>query len=297
MWSPEGYYSWREVVAELHRTSESVLSAVGQRAILDNDPRSQMASSLPAQSQLVKAGLAKDYAEAGLIIGITTLLLLVRFMELSPPTFASLEGNKVRPDWPLYSHRDQIEYCDFQWPLNQMPEFRVYFEALSKGSFGLRELLDRFAFIDGETGVIANRNGASHYLKYGIGFDDGAISAALETVGRLRGYLVCWDYFPTGEDFRALVDCLAANEGFSDALDFLYGSMSADVPPSASPKVNIGRPRKRDDAAMTYRLIFPSGHEAEGLSWKEAERAVSQRLGRMVTKATIVRGLRDLPQA
>lgn len=41
----------------------------------------------------------------------------------------------------------------------------------------------------------------------------------------------------------------------------------------------IGRPRKTDFAQTIYNSVFPKGHEADGLSWKEAVVMIKQRSG------------------
>ncbi|MDA7423096.1 hypothetical protein [Thalassococcus lentus] len=56
-------------------------------------------------------------------------------------------------------------------------------------------------------------------------------------------------------------------------------------------KNQVGRPRKQEDAANAYHQCFPSGHNAKGLSWKEARAQVERAMGQTVDVDTIKRGL------
>lgn len=65
-----------------------------------------------------------------------------------------------------------------------------------------------------------------------------------------------------------------------------------DTPATETEKpARAGRPRKSEEALSAYRAIYPSGHGAAGVSWKEAARQVSDRLGYMVSADTIKRAL------
>jgi hypothetical protein len=84
------------------------------------------------------------------------------------------------------------------------------------------------------------------------------------------------------------------NDAFTTALNFAFEAPSLDEKPDKTPR-KIGRPRKRDDIASCYRSIYPDGHEAEELSWKDAARAVGKKLGTSVSTTTLTRGLKELP--
>jgi hypothetical protein len=296
MWCPEGYYSWSEVLTELRNTSEQIVSLVclggTPTEIRDGEP----VLTKSAEYYLTASGVAKHYNEATLILDITTAFLMVQFLEAYPPTLACVEGNKVRPDWPLICHRDQLECCVYSWPPNENSQFRAFFDFLECGQFSGRELLNRFSFIDGETGCMRSKNGAASYLVNGLGLDEASAAYAIETATRLKGYIICWDDFPDNQEFRTFMSCIEVDDVFSRALNFVFEEA---VPSGSSDedRRKIGRPRKREDVARCYLSIFGDGHEALGLSWKEAEKAVSEKFGRTVTRATLVRGLRELRQS
>ncbi len=58
-----------------------------------------------------------------------------------------------------------------------------------------------------------------------------------------------------------------------------------------------GRPVLSHDAAEAYRKLYPNGHKADGLSWKEVARSVGESLGHTVSIKTIKRGLEPEKQA
>ena len=111
MWCPEGYNSWLQVFSELGHASDQILSLVclgGEPPMMINGEPKLVYS---AEYYLVKNGFADSYSEASLITGITSVFLMSRFCGDYPPVVANLDGNRISPDWPLFSHIDQFECC------------------------------------------------------------------------------------------------------------------------------------------------------------------------------------------
>ncbi len=59
----------------------------------------------------------------------------------------------------------------------------------------------------------------------------------------------------------------------------------------SSEPTRVGRPDVSSSAADAYWLLYPQGHSSAGKSWKEANRAVNEKLGKAVSLSTLKRGV------
>ncbi|WP_283177937.1 hypothetical protein [Gemmobacter sp. 24YEA27] len=57
--------------------------------------------------------------------------------------------------------------------------------------------------------------------------------------------------------------------------------------PGAGSQAKGGRPRKVDAALAVYAAIYPAGHEAAGVTWKEAVARVSSETGERIAVGTL----------
>lgn len=289
MWCPEGYYSWLQVFSELSHASDQILSLV----CLGGEPRTPVNGEArlrhSAEYYLVKAGFATSYSEANLITGITSVFLLSRFCGDFPPVVAQLDGNRISPDWPLFSHIDQLEVCRYVWPLKSDTQFEALFTFHNENGFDTRSLLNRFAFVDPDTGQIKPKNGSKAHLENGLGFESVTARGYEKLADSLRDYVVCWPAFPEEGEYRRFLGYLEVDETFTRALNFEFGSIT-DFKPYAKKRA-VGRPSKRDDAARAYYFHFPDGHTAGGKSWKEALAVVNRALEAPISEYTLKRAV------
>lgn len=295
MWCPEGYYSWNAVLNKLFETSRQVLSL----ASIGGKPRSTLNGrpflAHTAEFYLKNEGFAEDYEDAELIVGVTTTFLLANFLMEFTPVLSGLNGNKVLlSDDVLLGHRDQFELCYFSWPIKQDPQFLNLFEYGKTGKFTTSNLLDRFAFINPNTGEIRVKNSSREYLINGLGGDEPEVTDMLEFAKKLSGFVICWPDFPNDQAYRDFLNCLEANDDFVKALDYEYGSGS-DMRPIPKKRA-VGRPSKKDEAARSYWTHFPDGHEAFGMSWKEALAVVNSGLKGPIHEDTLKRAISTAPQ-
>lgn len=247
MWSPENYYSWSQIWNLLSDATELAISlrCNGGESKRTTDGRPYFGHS--AEFYLTRAGLADSYGGAELIVGITTTMLLVKFMEDYPPTLANLDGNKVNAEQVLFEHRDQLDLCRLDWPVSSMAEFTGFFRLQKEGRFNTDMLLDRFAFINFRLGEIQSKNGGRKHLIDGMGCEQAEADRVIALVDRLSGYVICWPEIPKGQEFRDFLSDLDDDGEFSMALDIGFGPPSGervDARPTPQKKPR-GRPGKR----------------------------------------------------
>lgn len=295
MWSPENYYSWSDVWNLLSDATELTMSLAFKAGETEYTSDGVPHFGHTAEFYLKSAGLADGYADAELIVGITTTMLLVRFLEEYPPTLANLDGNMIRADQFLFDHRDQLDLCQFDWPIKDMAEFHGFFALQKEGRFNTRALLDRFTFIDFEAGEIRHKNGGRHQLINYIGCDEAEADRIVALVERLSGYVICWPEFPKGPELRDFLSHLDMNDIFALALDKGFGPPSdrrcdSNLSRQTKPR---GRPRKTTEAARIYWEIFPEGHDQQGKTWKEALALVSDNYDGSIQLMTLKRAVRD----
>jgi hypothetical protein len=294
MWCPEGYNSWLQVFSELGHASDQILSLVclgGEPPMMINGEPKLVYS---AEYYLVKNGFADSYSEASLITGITSVFLMSRFCGDYPPVVANLDGNRISPDWPLFSHIDQFECCCYGWPLKAESQFQSFFTFHKQNGFDTRALLDRFAFVDPDKGMLKHKNGARKHLENGLGFESVTARGFEQLADSLKDYVICWPDFPEDEEYRDFLGYLEIDDIFSKALNAQFG-LICDFKPSSS-KRPIGRPSKRDNAARVYFSHFPDGHALSGKSWKEALAVVNHELGVPISEATLKRAVGGVAQ-
>lgn len=293
MWCPEGFVSWGHVLSGLQTASETTLSLVCLGGELKTTVNGLPKLDHFPEHYLTSSGIAASHSEAGLMISITTVFLMSRFFEDHPPVLVGADGRIVDPEPCLLLHKDRFDYCDYNWPLNEHSPFSTFFDINRKHRFGWAQLMDRFAFIDTETGLVRIKNGAAQFLVSHWYSSEQSAKVAVSAIKNLENFAICWRQVPSGREYRNFLGCIEVNDAFTAALDFAYGPSSSHQNP-AQPCQAVGRPKKRDQAAVAYREMFPDGHEAAGLTWKVVLRKLEDKHGLSVSEATLKRGLAEL---
>ncbi len=288
MWKPEGSATWSEVFGQLHKITEDVLNHVyGYKENIAG--KSVYARS--TDHYLVKSGLFNNYDEAGLSISLTSTLLMAHFLDEFPPLVCDVSGKKLELDWVFFTHKDQLELCYFDWPLDQSPQFSSFFKYQREGGFSPTDLYRRFPFINYETGMLRTSNGADDFLRFQIGLEEESVGDVLKLAEAARGYLVCWPEEFDERIVRRFLSLLEVSDSFKKALDDLFGAMPSDHSTDANgdftPK--RGRPAKTPEVLTALAACFPDG--IESLSNKEIWRAINAHTGKAFTERTIGRAI------
>lgn len=257
MWCPEGYYSWNNALSDLGNCTENLLALVSQggkpKTLVNGTPKLMFT----AEHYLIAAGLAENYAEAGLTIGIVETWLMVNYLEFFPPTLASLDGKRITVGDVFFSHRDQLEGCMFSWPIKEASEFLEFYKLQKLNGFSRWSLLDRFNFIDATTGLVRAKNGTAFYLENGIGIPIESLATVMDIAASLKNFSVCWESAPDKTEMREFLNCLEVDDTFTIALDYMLGEMPAE--PKQDPLRKSGRPTVRPIAAAEFLEAYPRG--------------------------------------
>lgn len=288
MWKPEGATTWSEVFRTLHEVTEDVLNHVyGYKENVTG--KSVYARS--TNHYLVKSGLFSTYEEAGLSISLTATLLMAHFLDEFPPVVCDVSGNKVELDWVFFTHKDQLELCYFDWPVNQSAQFFAFFKYQKEGGFSSIELYRRFAFINYETGLLRTSNGVDDFLRFQIGLEEESVADALKLAEAVRGYLVCWPEGLDEKGLRRFLSLLAVDDSFERALNDLFGVMpdGDSTGENAESATKRGRPAKTPEVLAALAICYPNG--IEGLSNKEVWRAINAHTGKTFKERTVGRAI------
>lgn len=292
MWSPQGHYSWNDLVNHFIETSEEILSLVAIGGEPRKQPDGKQYLFQSAEFYLKSRGVTTSYTEGELTVCLTACFLMSKFLEDYPPVLASLNGNLVTASPFLFEHKDQFHYCYYVWPLSADSQFSNFFEFCRKGAFQPADIFERFAFIDPRSGEICLKNGSRAFLK-GYVFESSAeVDRALALVKKLSEFVVCWPSLPDGSEFRNFLSYLEVNDIFTKALDFKFGlPVEAEEKPEPKPR-RAGRPEKQGAARQAYWELFPEGHEKSGKVWKEAHEKVEKSMGIPIDISTLKRAVR-----
>ena len=292
MWCPQGYHSWNSVLDHLIRTSEDVLSLVVTQG--EPPPTDPIVRAIhTAEYYLQHYGFAASYEEAELHVTLTACFLMAHFLEEYPPLLAGLNGQMITLESTFLEHRDQLQLCNYGWPLKSQREFADFFRLGESGIFQPKTVFDRFAFIDAVSGEFRVKNGAEQFLNGHTVFSEEEIQRLIDQAKTLSGFVICWEDLPNDSEFRNFLSYLEVDDAFTRPLDQAYGPASEARKPEATPKRPVGRPSKQSFARDAYWSCFPNGHESERKSWKEAHLAVEAVLEVKIDLATLKRAIRN----
>lgn len=288
MWRPEGYVTWRELFSSLQEIAEEVLARVcGSPELVDGKSRYPRT----AEYYIVKAGHAKDYQEAHLTTALVATWLMSNFMDQHPPVALSIGGTEIALEWAYFTHRDQLELCPFSWPLRENIYFRLFFNLASSSRFSHEEVVDRFPFINTETGMVTIKNGARAHLINILGFSEVSADQALSVATSAKGFQLCWRA-PLDECIlREFCGELEVDDSFVLALDDVLGArrQSEEDDVDQGKVVAYGRPRKIEAAQHAISVCFPDG--TGGSTHKQIRRVIIDQMGAVFSERTIGRAL------
>ena len=285
MWCPEGYYSWEYVLEHLIEASEKTIGFVTHGI-----PVEKLRSAERGSQE--KWDYSVNFRETDpLSVSIVACFLMTKFLREFPPTLANLDGRKINATSVIFEHKDQLDYCNFAWPVMEKIPFCRFFEYSKNGKFRYTDIYERFAFINPRTGQICLKNGSKDFLLSYVVSEENEANKIIGFVQSISGFVVCWPDVPDEAEFREFLSCLEVDATFKRALDFGFGSGGdSGVQTLQRP---VGRPSKRIEALLTYRRLFPKGHEVEGKLWKQVHQEIELALGKRIDLTTIKRAVSD----
>jgi hypothetical protein len=190
---------------------------------------------------------------------------------------------------------DQIEMLPIPVPLEdsslQMPDFGESFELPLHKHF-----TDRFAYFAWDTGcidtasidakILVGTNGSSQFSGKTHQYLLDSQSRQVDAINRYRGWSICVRESELGTTTGDLYAAFGVDEALVEHLKlrdegFFKAFFAADS----------NKLRKRDRALRAYEDRFPNGHEADGLTLKEATNEISEEIGQIVSVDTLRRAL------
>lgn len=226
MWHPYGFYSWSAALLDLMHHTETLLCRVCSKVgFEESEHKNHLLHT--AQHYLIRGKFASDYDEADLIIAIITVFLMAKFMEEFPPMVCHPSGRDIEIDPVFLSHRDQLELCYFDWPVKNQTEYSSFFTYARQGTFQGEDLVSRFNFIDGMTGLFRQLNGTEHFLRNSWGAEDTEVDSILNFSNSLRNCCFCWENPPSQKDWREFFCHLEVDDNFSKEIDEMFGELPA----------------------------------------------------------------------
>lgn len=163
------------------------------------------------------------------------------------PIFAANEhGKAVRASHIVFAAHEHLSRYDFPDPTDFDDEISL---AIS-GPDPCQAVAERFfhAFVNRQTWCISALSDDEFSTRSKM--LDPSARGIREQLRAIDGWALC----VREEDAKSLIEIIT-------------GLTSVTETPTR--KTKPGRPRKRNDAATIYRKMFPDGHEARGMTWKE----------------------------
>lgn len=193
------------------------------------------------------------------------------------PYICSPSGQVLGATEPLTAHEDRLNWYEWRWPALDHPELcRPLLNARTDEP--ANNILDRFRFIDIDSGLIAvaNREKIINKLAH---LEASDIEVQIATARNFQGWAICF----SRSEFPSSIEKFADDIGFEKPSFF---SVSEEFSKTTS---KGGRPSLQFIAFHAYTSAFPDGHANE--PWKVVEHKVSERAGRRISARTIQRAL------
>ncbi|MDG1373048.1 MAG: hypothetical protein P8Q48_22930 [Paracoccaceae bacterium] len=267
MFSPEGYLRFG-VIAEIAREISRDL-AWAYRS--QKDAETVLISQQPGE---------RDALECWLI---------AQFFQNVDPIIVSAKGVVLSASWSLLTHADNIEILPAPIPIEESTLLPEGFDSNIDPYY----FLSRFIYVDALMGTIRTTEDMQSFTPDPDVFDQPMgllthrnFARRLDVLHQYENWSICVkeDSLPDEED--ALFELFGVgNELLSKVNE---GSLVPAKPRKSSKR---GRPRIREHVEDAYWSLFPSGHEAKGVTLGSATNAVSEALGQIISDDTLRRAL------
>lgn len=281
MFTPEGYWSWQEIVEEASSwTLQIVAASIAPELTAERLEKAPYKCEDLLLKRLVSSKQVENISEARFTMDLLKLWVLANCLDRYDAVLCSPDGRTLRCPPILKAHGDAFDW--WVWPLSKEKisngEPYGYFEAFRSGKFHIEDAHARFCAIDYDTGTIRLKPNTVRLLwsaSYGHnGFDthEDTLHFIDEQIRPIIGWSICWNDNDVPETTKELFEEL----GFGD-LDWTAIEKSETNPkPAAKNGTNVL------ECIMT---AFPNGKG--DVTWPDVEAKVGY------SRRSIVRALKQ----
>ncbi|QJF51976.1 hypothetical protein [Roseobacter ponti] len=279
MFSPEGYWSWDEIVTASAQWTRDLIIAKNCPSLLsEKEASSNWETERKIQDILVEDGFVETASHVRFAVDVAHLWLLANFLDVHDAVLCSPEGVRMRCPPIMKAHGDALDW--WSWPLSSKPfgraETWAYLNYFTKGNFRITDAQSRFCAIDYLSGTIQLKPNSKNLLlgsSYGHGCEEIYVEKFIDVQLRpVLGWAVCWNPSDLPETESEIFQSL----GFSDldwnAIDFDGGNLTASPP-------------HQQNILDCILAVFPEGKQ--GATWAVVESKVGY------SRRSIVRALKQ----
>ena len=219
MFTPEGYWSWTELVdASAEWTLEILAASLAPELTSDRLENDRHRCKQTICEKLVASNRVENRKEAAFSLELLELWVLANFMDSHEAVLCSPDGRTLRCPPLIKAHGDAFDW--WIWPLSKEKmshgEAVRYFEAFREGIFHIGHAQERFCAIDYETGTIRLKPNTVNLLwsaSYGHCASEADILRFIEDhIRPIVGWSICWN----PEDIPDTKMEVFGNLGFGD---------------------------------------------------------------------------------
>lgn len=240
MFTPEGYWSWDEVVtASVQWTHDLIIVKYCQSLIDQMESASSWETTRKINELLVEQGFVENIDQARFAIEVAHLWVLANFLDVYDAVLCSPAGVKMRCPPILKAHGDALDW--WSWPLSRKPfgtsESSGYLNFFKNGNFRITDANDRFCAIDYLSGTVRLKPNSVRLFElssYGHGCDYGEVTRFIDAQVRpVLGWAVCWNPVDIPETESEILKGLGFTDLDWDAIDYEQVEMGAKKTPHA----------------------------------------------------------------
>lgn len=270
MFAAVGYTSLVALRDEIEKLAfEFSTEQSGERSLFQpHDKSSALLEDFP--------GFLSTSSETLSLIEFTKLYLIDYLLVQQPrPIYlSSLSGQLVTASKHFFVSRANLSRSNFEWPFDDESELSQIFGQFRKHQATACDF--EYPLISTETWMVRSLSQSE------IGLYTAELGPIAEVI------------FPMAVHFSEWAVCIHESDK-ADLVEKLRGALF--VKNCTVGNNSGGRPSVRQEAARIYRELYPRGHDASGVFWKQAEHEVGLLLGKKVSALTIKRGLDELPDS
>ncbi len=267
MFSPEGYVSFGEIADIAREISRDLVWAYRSQKVDDTILIDQETGE-------------RDALECWLI---------TQFFQNVDPIIVSATGVILTASWRLFAHADNIEILPAPIPI----EDSTLLSESCDGDLEPQHFISRFIFVDAIVGTVRATEMMQTFAPDPAVFDQpvGRLSQrnfarTLDVLQQYENWSICVKEDSLPDADAALFELFGVGEELINLVN-----IDSPVPVKLRKSSKRGRPRIREQVEDVYWSLFPSGHEAKGVTLGFATNAVSEALGHIVSNDTLRRAL------
>ncbi len=163
MFCPPGYIDWKEMRSNARNLAERLYLADALE-MLDENPQVALDENINPKKEILSLSNHKwarkklSLSSSNFEIELIAFWIMNRLDEDYGAVLCSSAGNLLKANHPILFHPDQFFYFFLEFPLRDMTELLAIFKEFDAKRMSGRDLWDRYCCIDGETGVVKQKN-------------------------------------------------------------------------------------------------------------------------------------------